>query len=65
MDGSVFTEVCEPGKVYQFKAFEGETFPYFRLYANKADRYAEWFALPDMKDGETTFTVRSKNIDEY
>lgn len=65
LDGSVFTEECEPGKVYQFKAFEGETFPYFRLYANKADRYAEWFALPDMKDGETTFTVRSKNIDEY
>ena len=65
MDGSVFTEECEPGKVYQFKAFEGETFPYFRLYANKADRYAEWFALPDMKDGETTFTVKSKNFDEY
>ena len=65
MDGSVFTEVCEPGKVYQFKAFEGETFPYFRLYANKAGRYAEWFALPDMKDGETTFTVESKNLDEY
>ncbi|KAB0577004.1 hypothetical protein EI53_01770 [Fusobacterium naviforme] len=57
-DKKVASVITEAGKVYQFNAFEGEGFPYYSLYARRGNTYVEWDVLPDMKDGNTTFTLK-------
>lgn len=53
----IFSITTEADKVYQFNAFEGETMPYYRLTAESGEAISYWDVLPDMRDGDTTFTL--------
>ncbi|MCR5485065.1 MAG: hypothetical protein K6F09_05680 [Clostridiales bacterium] len=50
----------QKGMAYECGVFIGETVPYFRLTAAKDGKRAQWEALPDMKDGETTFEIKGE-----